>query len=669
VNKTPLPVVLLLVAVAAVAGEGGADVLELQRRAAAGDAAAMTGLGAVFFDGKYVAKDEVQSAEWFRRAAEKGFAPAQARYGWMVWKGRGVAADGAEAELWLRKAVAQGEAAGQETLVDVVAADRDRDAVLDHRALEARFRAAAERRSLRSSLSRPSVEERLKDFKGGPEEVKWFLKAADKGGAAALRKSGLLAVTGTVVVKNEAEGARRLKEAAEKGDVEAQGAYGLLLMLGRGVEANALSSVSWLTKAAGAGDILSSRALGWIYETGRGVPADEKAAAKWYRRAADGGDAWARTALGRMTEDGRGVAKKPEDAAALYKAAGDFAPALVDLGLLHEAAEKFLDAHTAFGKAAELGDAVGRYHLGVLFEIGRGGRRDPSEAARQYDVAAFAGVADAQARWARLFELGLGVKKDEARAAALYAEADGSPLAALALGLMRWEGRGGWKDASAAVKTWRPLAEKKDPLAAYWCARASDKSGDGSVGFYRTAAQGGEVRAQARLGILLKESAPEESVQWLTKAAEGGDAASAAALARRAKGTPDESAALLRAARLGDRACQMAYARLLLSAEGSAQDSAGAVRWFRMAAAQNDMAAQHQLASLLLAGEGAAINPVEAARWLTVAAGKGYAPAQRDLAMLYENGLGVKKDRARATEWYKKAAAAGDAFSKTKLSK
>lgn len=637
------------------------DFLSLQHQASQGNPAAMTALGEIFFDGRGVAKDEFQAAGWFRQAAEKGFAPAQARLGWMLWKGRGTVRDPFEADLWLRRAVAQGEAAGQQTLADLIKEDPDRERALDRQALSARFRAAADKRTFRSTLSPPSISDRPHEFSGGMEEAKWYFRAAESGVPKALRNLGLMYVTGEGVKKDPAEGFRRLKEAADKKDVEAQWAVGILFLEGRGTAKDDAQALAWLGKAAAAGDLYAQRALGWMAETGRGGPVRLKDAAKFYKQAADGGDAWARTALGRMTEEGRGVAAKAGDALALYEAASPFPPALVDAGLLREARGEFLPAHTAFGKAAEAGDAAGRYHLGVLFELGRGGRRDWDEAGRLYDGAAFSGVMDAQARRARLLEA--SPTPDAAKALALYKEAaaQGSPLAALAAGLMRWEGRGAARDGAAARTFWEPLAKAGDPLAAYWLGRAGEKEGGESVSLYKVAAQGGDVRAQARLGVLLKET-PAEANAWLVKAATGGDVLSAVTLARRAAGTKDESAALLQAARLGDRASQSAYARRRLQEDASAD----AARWFRMAAAQNDGPAANALAQLYLAGDGVPLDPSEAVRWLSRAADAGHAASQRDLGLLYERGLGVPKDPAKAAAFLKKAAAAGDEIAKKK---
>jgi TPR repeat protein len=50
-----------------------------------------------------VERDEVKSAEWFRKAAEQGEADAQYFYGLRCASGRGVTKNEAEAVMWLRR--------------------------------------------------------------------------------------------------------------------------------------------------------------------------------------------------------------------------------------------------------------------------------------------------------------------------------------------------------------------------------------------------------------------------------------------------------------------------------------------------------------------------------------------------------------------------------------
>ncbi|MCX6909586.1 MAG: tetratricopeptide repeat protein [Verrucomicrobia bacterium] len=82
---------------------------DLRVKAEDGDLHAQNELGRAYFLGLFgLAKDEVESAKWFRMAAEQNDAVAQYNLGWRYADGRGVPMDKAEAVKWYRKAAEQG---------------------------------------------------------------------------------------------------------------------------------------------------------------------------------------------------------------------------------------------------------------------------------------------------------------------------------------------------------------------------------------------------------------------------------------------------------------------------------------------------------------------------------------------------------------------------------
>lgn len=66
---------------------------------------------------------------------------------------------------------------------------------------------------------------------------------------------------------------------------------------------------------------------------------------------------------------------------------------------------------------AEQGDAKAQYHLGSLYEAGRGVERDTTVAAKWFLKAANQGNADAQSEIGMFYVRGIGVKKDYSEAA------------------------------------------------------------------------------------------------------------------------------------------------------------------------------------------------------------------------------------------------------------
>ncbi len=158
-------------------------------------------------------------------------------------------------------------------------------------------------------------------------------------------------------------------------------------------------------------------------------------------------------------------------------------------------------------------------------------------------------------------------------------------LAAIALASPAWAGFDAGVEAykagdyGAAMREWRPLAER----------------GDG--------------RAQHNLGILFNygQGVPQnlaEAAKWY-----------------------------LRAAEQGNGNAQVKLGWLLATGRGVAQDSVEAVRWFRESAETGLAEGQYNIAIMYQTGMGIEADRVQALMWLMLAAGGGLAPARerRDL--------------------------------------
>jgi TPR repeat protein len=89
-----------------------------------GEAQGQNSLGVCYARGHGVAKDDVQAAAWFRKAADQGFAPAQELLGNCYLDGEGVPKDQEQAVSWYRKAAEQGQAGAQYTLGECYANGR-----------------------------------------------------------------------------------------------------------------------------------------------------------------------------------------------------------------------------------------------------------------------------------------------------------------------------------------------------------------------------------------------------------------------------------------------------------------------------------------------------------------------------------------------------------------
>ncbi len=90
--------------------------------------------------------------------------------------------------------------------------------------------------------------------------------------------------------------------------------------------------------------------------------------------------------------------------------------------------------------------------------------------------------------------------------------------------------------------------------------------------------------------------------------------------------------------------------------EGTAQDSAQAVHWYRIAAQKGNATAAINLALTLDFGKGVPPDHTEAAKWYAFAANRGDVTAQYNLGCDYLNGTGVVQDFNQAALWFRRAA-------------
>lgn len=98
------------------AGTGVLMFEEIKARAENGDAALQYQLGLCYFNGTSVAKDYLEAARWWRKAADQDYAPAQYQFGLCCYAGYGVEQDCAESVKWWNKASERGNAPAQYNL-------------------------------------------------------------------------------------------------------------------------------------------------------------------------------------------------------------------------------------------------------------------------------------------------------------------------------------------------------------------------------------------------------------------------------------------------------------------------------------------------------------------------------------------------------------------------
>ena len=111
---------------------------------------------------------------------------------------------------------------------------------------------------------------------------------------------------------------------------------------------------------------------------------------------------------------------------------------------------------------AERGNSSAQYNLGVLYDNGRGVRKDYKEAVKWYRKAAEQGLAGAQNNLGVLYDNGQGVRKDYKEAVKWYRKSaeQGYSKAQSNLGMMYAKGKGVLQDYKEAVKWYRKSAEQ-----------------------------------------------------------------------------------------------------------------------------------------------------------------------------------------------------------------
>ena len=94
--------------------------------------------------------------------------------------------------------------------------------------------------------------------------------------------------------------------------------------------------------------------------------------------------------------------------------------------------------------------------------------------------------------------------------------------------------------------------------------------------------------------------------------------------------------------------------------QGTARDYAKAIKWYRIAAAQDFARAQFNLGVMYDRGQGTPQDYATAIKWYRAAAEQGDADAQFNLGFMYHRAKARPEDYAQAIKWYRAAAEQGD---------
>ena len=103
----PLFLIIGMLVAVGCAKKGATFLLELEKKAEAGDPYAQFNLGNAYYKGNGVPQDYKEAVKWYTKSAEQGFADAQCNLAACYEKGEGVSQDIEEAVKWWKKAAEQ----------------------------------------------------------------------------------------------------------------------------------------------------------------------------------------------------------------------------------------------------------------------------------------------------------------------------------------------------------------------------------------------------------------------------------------------------------------------------------------------------------------------------------------------------------------------------------
>ena len=188
-----------------------------------------------------------------------------------------------------------------------------------------------------------------------------------------------------------------------------------------------------------------------------------------------------------------------------------------------------------YQKAAEQGNVVAQFNLGVMYDEGSGVPQDGKQAVYWYQKAAEQGYLGAQYNLGLMYENGRGVPKDDKQAVYWFQKAaeQGYAGAQYNLGLMYAEGRGVPQDDKQAVSWFQKVAEQGYAGAQYNLGvmyengRGVPQDDKQAVSWFQKSAEQGDADAQYILGYMYAEGRgvpqdDKQAVSWFQKAAEQG---------------------------------------------------------------------------------------------------------------------------------------------------
>ena len=178
------------------------------------------------------------------------------------------------------------------------------------------------------------------------------------------------------------------EKAAVQNYPEAIYILGIMALNSEGFNESPSLAADYFRRAAGLGDDVAALNLAELYEQGKGVTLSIDDAITWYRKATELGNSEALLRLASFYETGTYLQKSLEQTVTLYRQAALSGHPIAQFKLATLIRDgKTTDSHDAvywFTQAAQQGSPAGQFALGLLYELGEGVKKNPTEAHNWY---------------------------------------------------------------------------------------------------------------------------------------------------------------------------------------------------------------------------------------------------------------------------------------------
>lgn len=424
----------------------------VMKKAKAGDATAQNTVGVWYYTGKdSIKQDYKQALQWWARSAKQENVDAIANMAMCYQLGRGTEKDSALAVSLYEKAIKKGNKTIIPQHEQIVKNTKSlfsslllRDCYVKGIGVKKDPIQAIKYQTIAAEGGHEASQFALGLYylnnKQTDKSVGWFKKAASQGNVGAIYYYGYQLLNGMGVTQDKSTGIKCLSKASEKGFPMADYQLGIIYRDGNGVEKNQETSFKYIKKSALQGNANAKWELAKMYQKGEGTSIDYYFAAQWLAEVAT--KTHKKEVNEFLKEDNEGpfsqylmglkayyINNNYDEAIDYFKKVekAKNAEGLTMQGLCYankDYKKQNLKKAVKLLTKASINSPVANYYLSSMYEDGLGMDKDIKKAIELLEMAADAGIAEAQCKLGDHYMTGNGVEKDPTKAAKLYLMAE-----------------------------------------------------------------------------------------------------------------------------------------------------------------------------------------------------------------------------------------------------